>query len=375
METLKIHKLLNIPSVLLHAIEQSPGCISISDMTSPIQPLIYTNESFLKLTGYDRSEIIGKNCNFLQGPLTDPKAIQKIRDTIDQKISNKIDILNYRKDGTTFLNQLSLSPVFDDHKKLIAYIGIQSDISDLVEQHAEELETSKFHSLGLFSSNLAHEINNYLQPMVGLTDFIAQAIPQDEIYALEDIKIIKQSALEATNVLKSVLHYSKANVDELQELDIITASLSSLEFIKKLIPVTIKLNYDDFYTEKLDEPVLCKFNPYQLTQIYMNLINNAIDALENHGEIGVHFTIENSSITQTKWIDISVTNAGEPIAEHIQKNIFDKFISSKKKKGGTGLGLSIVKSIIENWQGQIDFVSNKTIGTKFYFKLPVTRTK
>lgn len=110
--------------------------ISIADTTRDGFPLIFVNRAFCEMTGYQPLEVIGRNCNFLQGEETDPKAVAKIRKALANKQSLTIALLNYRKDGTPFYNRLSLAPVFGFDKKLTHYVGIQSDIT-------RELETEK----------------------------------------------------------------------------------------------------------------------------------------------------------------------------------------------------------------------------------------
>ncbi len=74
-------------------------------------PIVFANDSFLKLTGYTRMEVTGRNCRFLQGPDTDPEAIDRLREAIRQEVDVRVDLLNYRKDGSTFYNALYVGPV------------------------------------------------------------------------------------------------------------------------------------------------------------------------------------------------------------------------------------------------------------------------
>lgn len=373
MEMLLEHKLTEMPAVLRHAIEQSPGCISISDMREPDQPLIYVNQRFLNLTGYKAHEVIGRNCRFLQGPLTDPETAKEIRSIISNKQSGSVQIVNYRKDGTTFFNLLKLSPVFDDQKQLIAYIGIQEDYTAVIERQKSALEESKFHALGLFSSGLAHEINNFLQPMVGLPEILKKKIENKFPEILEDLEIIEESAVAASEILKSTLGYAKCS-EETVEMDILEQSKLSLKFLQKLTPATISLNFDSLIdADAAAEKIFCEINSYQLTQIYMNLINNACDAMKDKGEICIQYEVVKTPTSGRSWIYLSVQNGGEPIPKSLQDHIFEKFVSVKKTTKGTGLGLSIVKSIIEQWDGLIEFKSNKKDGTIFYIKLPIVR--
>ncbi len=103
--------------------------LTLSDVRMAGAPLVYVNRGFEKMTGYERGEIIGKNCRFLQGPDTSSDAIAEMRAAIARGAPLIVDVLNYRKDGTPFWNRLSLTPVKDPLGRATHYIGIQSDIT------------------------------------------------------------------------------------------------------------------------------------------------------------------------------------------------------------------------------------------------------
>ena len=109
---------------------------TISDPRQPDNPLVYVNPAFERTTGYSWDEVAGRNCRFLQGPDTDPAAVQRIRDAIAGEEHAVVPLLNYRKDGTAFWNELSLSPVYDGDGVLTHFVGIQADVTArvLVEQ-------------------------------------------------------------------------------------------------------------------------------------------------------------------------------------------------------------------------------------------------
>ena len=104
----------------------------ITDPAQPDNPIVFCNEAFQKLTGYDRAEIVGRNCRFLQGPDTDRAEVAKVRQAIEAEADVAVDILNYRKDGTTFWNALFLSPVRNDAGKVVFFFASQLDVTDRV---------------------------------------------------------------------------------------------------------------------------------------------------------------------------------------------------------------------------------------------------
>ncbi len=103
--------------------------ITIADARLKDQPIIYANAAFERLTGYPPDLVIGRNCRFLQGPDTDPQTRETIRRAVRHGEPCTVEILNYRRDGTTFWNRLSITPVKDEQGELTHFIGVQSDVT------------------------------------------------------------------------------------------------------------------------------------------------------------------------------------------------------------------------------------------------------
>ncbi len=112
----------------------------ITDPQRHDNPIVYVNEAFQRLTGYERDEIVGRNCRFLQGPDTDPGTVAKIRDAIEAGTDVDVDLMNYRKDGTTFWNALYMSPVRDDDGSIRFFFASQLDVTERVELQARLAE-------------------------------------------------------------------------------------------------------------------------------------------------------------------------------------------------------------------------------------------
>jgi PAS domain S-box-containing protein len=103
--------------------------ITISDNLQPDNPIVYANEGFERLTGYAKEDVLGKNCRFLQGEKSDPATKEEIRRSIHAEEPCSVEILNYRKDGSTFWNLLSITPIRDESNRVTNFLGIQSDIT------------------------------------------------------------------------------------------------------------------------------------------------------------------------------------------------------------------------------------------------------
>jgi len=117
--------------------------ITIADFTHPDQPLIYANVGFELMTGYSIKETVGNNCRFLQGPGTDPKELEKLRVAIAAGDGCQVVLKNYKKSGESFMNQLSLTPIRDAKGNVVYYVGIQSDVTELLKRRDDELNALK----------------------------------------------------------------------------------------------------------------------------------------------------------------------------------------------------------------------------------------
>nr|WP_246324234.1 GAF domain-containing SpoIIE family protein phosphatase [Petropleomorpha daqingensis] len=99
--------------------------------------MVWVNPSFTRVTGYEYDDAVGRNCRFLQGPATDPDAVDGIRAALAEQRTVTTTLLNYRKDGTAFWNQLSISPVFDGEGELVSFVGVQTDVTERVRVEHE----------------------------------------------------------------------------------------------------------------------------------------------------------------------------------------------------------------------------------------------
>ncbi len=111
------------------ALDVAAEGFTIADARRPDRPLIYANQGFERMTGFPVAEVVGRNCRFLQGPDTDPAAAAEIRAALAEGRECVVEILNYRKDGSTFWNRLSITPVRDAAGDVSHFIGVQSDVT------------------------------------------------------------------------------------------------------------------------------------------------------------------------------------------------------------------------------------------------------
>jgi PAS domain S-box-containing protein len=175
-------------ALALISVERTRMPMIVSDPLQPDNPIVLANSAFLKLTGYTADEVVGRNCRFLQGPRTDPAAIQTLRDRLAEGGDITIELLNYRKDGTAFWNELHISPIHDDDGQLVYHFASQMDVTD--RRQAQALEQVEHRLLkevdhraknalalvqGIVRLSQADDSASYARAVQGRVDSLARA--------------------------------------------------------------------------------------------------------------------------------------------------------------------------------------------------------
>ena len=222
------------------AIRATRMSMIITDPRQPDNPIVFANDAFLKLTGYDREEVIGRNCRFLQGPASSPEAIDGIRAAIGSRESISVDVLNYRKDGSSFWNALYISPVSNEQGELQFYFASQIDVSDQkrsqrrLEFEKERFEaavqarTSELEAALAAQATLLHEVDhrvkNNLQMISSLIVMQSRAIED------ETVKHSLRAMLERIEALSTVHRrlYQSRDVSRFDVSDFVRDLVSDL---------------------------------------------------------------------------------------------------------------------------------------------------
>ncbi|MDX1675128.1 MAG: PAS domain-containing protein, partial [Longimicrobiales bacterium] len=152
--------------------------ISIADASQTDNPLIFVNRGFTRMTGYGRTDILGRNCRILQGPDTDPEPVAKMRDAISAGEPVQVTLLNYRKDGEPFWNRVTISPVRGQGDRITHYVGIQEDVTRHRELGERFEVRERLALVGQLAGGVAHDIRNVLTGVGGLLEL---ALERDDV--------------------------------------------------------------------------------------------------------------------------------------------------------------------------------------------------
>ena len=365
--------------ILIQSIEHSNLAHTISSITGDME-LIFVNQAFLDTTGYERDEVIGRNCRFLQGPGTDPETVKIIRQFISAFKTIDIEILNYKKDGTPFWNHLRMSPVYDENKNPIAYMGVQSDVTHIHEQLQFEQERQKMEALGRMTGNISHEIKNALQPVKLMAEVLKDWKTLGDANIARCIEILTDNVEIADKITQDVLRFSRRSSSDLEKINAEELKPDVIRFVQNLLHGNIS-----FVQKTNVEPVdhqgmFVQLRLNHLYQILINLVNNALYAMKDHGKIILHWNFE--SIDSAKslalglqkgaYLCIAIEDSGCGMDEKTMDSAFDPFYSTKPPGEGTGLGLSISYRIVKEWNGTIGIQSKMNVGSVFTIYLPLT---
>ena len=323
--------------------------ISVADAREPDLPLLYVNPAFELITGYSLEESVGRNCRFLQRGEDAQPGLTLIREALREGRETRVTLRNYRKDGTLFWNELSLSPIRNHTGELTHFVGIQNDVTERVEFEKALRESEKLAAVGRLASSIAHEINNPLEAVTNLV-YLARHTAEGE--PIDD---------ESSNYLRQA-------EEELQRIKLITAQ--SLRFShQSTSPEAVTC--DDLVTSVLDlyKARLANYHLQpnvrlratehvavlvsEIRQVLSNLVANAIDAMK-----GLNGTLYLRTREATEWrsgargvlLPIADTGRGMPAA--VRENIYKVFFTTKGA-AGTGLGLWISSEIVARHRGSL----------------------
>lgn len=174
-------------STLAAAVSSTSTGVLITDPNLPGNPIIFVNPAFSRITGYNAEEAMGRSCRMLQGRDTDRATVERLRRAIQLRRAATVTLRNYRKDGRTFWNELSVSPVFDDRGNLMHFVGIQTDVTDrvraeealrksegdlrtLAETHAATLDSMPAHVALLDAAGAIVSVNRMWREAAGEAD-------------------------------------------------------------------------------------------------------------------------------------------------------------------------------------------------------------
>lgn len=359
------------------AMEAAGVGFSIADATKPDFPLVYVNITFERLTGYTSDEVLGRSCRFLQGDNRDQPGVHAMRQALRDGIACTVTLRNYRKDGSLFWNQISLTPVRAASGGLTHFVGIQTDVTALklaqeeaIKTEALRVELLKEREITTLRENIVSMVSHDLRnPLTA----IAVSLELMEMYddrltrekRLEYIQRARRQGDHMRALLDDILIYSRGRAGKFdfnpQVVNLEAFCRRLLEEIRATHSTAhqVAFCYEGDARVRVDEKLLY--------HIIVNLVSNAMKYSAPGSEVGFHVQAEPHQVI------ITVRDQGVGIPENDQKRLFEPFhrAGNVREISGTGLGLAIVKSSVEGHGGTIECKSVEGAGTTFTVCIPL----
>lgn len=333
--------------------------------------ILDTNQRAQDSYGYSRKELLGMPF-FKLGDEKDEEVAEALR-----RISEQHTILlpkkrHHRKNGRPFYVNVSISYAKYGESNVI--IASTTDITESVEKETQLIQAGKMTTLGVMAAGIAHEINQPLNVIQVCADFFLKMLKRGQPVRDEDLRAMANDIVanveRAAGVIKHVRDFarqsevvkSKVNInDPIQDV------FKVLGHQLKVHEIAVELDLDQNLPD-----IMAEHN--RLEQVFINLVTNAIDAMDEKSDQFQNGTVEKKltikSFAENGRVSVNVTDTGVGMSEEIKNKILEPFFTTKKIGKGTGLGVSISYGIIKDYDGTIEIESEVGKGTTFKLTFP-----
>lgn len=322
--------------------------------------MVYVNSAFEKMCGYSKEELIGRNPNLLSSG----KHSKDFWRTVWKRVlSGEIwvgEVENRRKDGSPLFCELLISPVVNQHGRVIGFLGGHRDITDQKFLEQQLLRSQRLESIGTLAAGIAHEVGNPLSAISSVVQVLMRT--SEDVFVREKLELIKNQINRINRIIRDLVDYSRPSPEVRKPTDInstVREALTIVQYGKKVKNITFEAALE----ENLPPAVVV---PDQLMQVFINILMNAVDALE-----GAEGTITITSRREGNRAEVAISDTGKGIANESREKIFQPFFTTKEAGKGTGLGLWVSHCIVQSFNGSIRLDSEPGTGSAFTVSLPL----
>lgn len=357
--------------------ETFPGGLTITGLENGV--FFDANPGFEDISGYKRSEVVGKSSlalNLWHDPEDRAKVISVIK---DKGVTNRMEVKVRRKDGSIRFVSLSGKIIRIKNQPLLFLFAEDVSERHLAEEERKRLEAQllqvqKMEVIGQLTGCIAHDFNNLLTSIIGFSHILLNKIPPDSpLYPY--VKTVFESGSKAADLTQSLLAFSRKQILTPEP----TGLCETIQGFKKMLGRIIREDIE-FRTTISENELTVMADKGQIEQVLMNFVTNANDAMPQGGTLTIDaapFLMDKKFIkchgfgTAGLYACVSVTDTGHGMDEETQKHLFEPFYTTKEPGKGTGLGMSIVYGIVSQHNGYINFTSKPGCGTTFRVYLPL----
>lgn len=361
-------------SRLSTAIEQSPETIVITDAEGVIQ---YVNPAFEAVSGYSRDEVLGKTPRLLKSGKHEDCFYGDLWKAISTGNIWKGRIINQRKNGEFYTEEVSIAPVRSADSAITGYVAVKKDITQELLREQQFHQSQKMEAVGQLAGGIAHDFNNILQAIMGFSEVLLFQLDDhsdEHSYVLE----INNASKRAATLIKQLLTFSRSQPEEKDALDINASVRDTKGLLEVLMGKQINCVLE---LDPALHPV--EADSSQISQIIMNLAVNSRDAMPKGGTLTIR--THNSVITEQgakkipgaipgNFVCLSISDTGSGMNPETKNRLFEPFFTTKGIGKGTGLGLAVVYGVVQQSNGWIHVQSEENKGTSFKIYLPTKNT-
>jgi len=280
--------------------------------------------------------------NFVFRPLA---AVKRITAEIAQGRFRRIEVINSR----------------DEIQEVMEACNIM--VQELERRQDQLIQAEKLSSLGTLTAGVAHQLNNPLNNISTSCQIVIDEFDRGDTSLFKRmLNNIEQETLRARDVVKSLLEFarSQSSFSPPREASLADITRKALLLVKSQVPSDVSL------IVRIPDDLMLIMDPQRMQEVFINMIINAAQAIEQRGEIAITATVD----AATQEVVIEIRDTGHGIKEENLTKVFDPFFTTKAEGHGTGLGLPVVYGIIQQHQGKISVQSTPGQGTSFFIRLP-----
>jgi PAS domain S-box-containing protein len=311
------------------------------------------NQAFLDLIGFERDEVVGSVPPFPWWESNEDAHAGFVPGSLVRRV--------YRcRDGRPLPVEVLSHGIAGDHGETELLLGVVTDLTEKQRLDQQLVQSGKLAAIGELAAGVAHEINNPLFAILGLTEFLLKEAEEGS-RARQRLELIQQTGLEIKEIVRALLDFAREHAEERHVVAIEDVVRSTVDLIRRT-----NAHKGVEIVEVYGAPgarVLA--SPNQLKQIFLNLIANARQAMPLGGTVQVHVRPEQDHVLA------SVEDDGPGIEPAVLERIFEPFFTTKRQSGGTGLGLSVSLGIAESHGGTLTASSLVGNGSRFTLRLPL----
>lgn len=354
------------------AIQRSRMPMILTDPNKPDNPICFFNDSFKKLIGYESEEILGRNCRFLQGRDTDVSKVAYIKQQITAEKDCSVELLNYRKDGTSFWNALFISPVYDNNGKLVYFFASQLDVSRRVKSEELLRQTQKIETLGQLTGGIAHDFNNMLTVVMGnLT--MAQSGLEKGLDVSKFLERALTAARSSDRLTQQLLSFARKQRMTSERLDLNEVVRQVQVMFERVVTNGVFVS-----SELTTDPWLVNIDPSHAQSAFLNVLLNARDALNDTGGTVkmrtrnrvVDFDRPVVGLEAGAYVELTIEDNGSGMSSDTLSRVFEPFYTTKPIGQGTGMGMAMVHGFADQSGAKIEVESEVGRGTLIRFWFP-----